>query len=60
MPFALLWAFTLLRAMAFALLRAFALRRATGLCLPTVWHVVRVGALWPGLEGKLLRLSGLQ
>ena len=47
-PFALMWAFTLLRAMAVALLRAFALQRAMGLCLPSVWQVVRVGALWPG------------
>ena len=54
LPFALVWAFALLRAMAFALLRAM------GPCLPSVWHVVRVGALWPGTKGKLLRLSGLQ
>ena len=47
-PFALLWAFALLGAMAFALLRAFALPRAMGPFLPSVWHVVRVGALWPG------------
>ena len=66
LPFALVWAFALRRAIpfallwAFALLRAFALPRAMGLCLPSVWHVVRVGALWPGTEGKLLRLSGLQ
>ena len=65
-PFALLWAFALLRAFAllwafaFALLRAFALPRAMGLCLPSVWHVVRVGALWPGTESKLMRLRGLQ
>ena len=66
MPFALLWAFALRRTMPFALLwalallRALALRRAMGLCLPSVWHVVHVRALWPGTEGKLLRLSGLQ
>ena len=53
-PFAMLWAF------AFAVLRAFALPMAMGLCLPSVWHVVWVGALWPGTESELLRLRGLQ
>ena len=72
MPFALLWACALLRAFAlrnaipfamlwaFALLRAFALPMAMGLCLPSVWHVVWVRALWPGTESELLRLRGLQ
>ena len=56
-------AFALMRAMAFALLRAlaFALMRALALAFAFgVGHVVQVGALWPGTEGKLLRLSGLQ
>ena len=62
MPFALLraMAFALLWAFAFAVLRAFALPMAMGLCLPSVWHVVWVGALWPGTESELLRLRGLQ
>ena len=47
-PFAMLWAFALLWAFAFAVLRAFALPMAMGLCLPSVWHVIWVGALWPG------------
>ena len=59
-PFAMLWAFALLWAFAFAVLRAFALPMAMGLCLPSVWHVVWVGALWPGTESELLRLRGLQ
>ena len=71
MAFALLWvfamltalAFALLRAMAFALLRplAFALLQALAFAFVFgVGHVVQVGALWPGTEGTLLRLSGLQ
>ena len=59
-PFAMLWGFALLWAFAFAVLRAFALPMAMGLCLPSVWHVVWVGAQWPGTEGELLRLGGLQ
>ena len=59
-PFAMLWAFALLWAFAFAVLRAFALPMAMGLCLPSVWHVVWVGALWPWTESELLRLRGLQ
>ena len=59
-PFAMLWAFALLWAFAFAVLRAFALPMAMGLCLPSAWHVVWVGALWPGTESELLRLRGLQ
>ena len=49
-PFAMLWAFALLWAFAFAVLRAFALPMVMGLCLPSVWHVVWVGALWPETE----------
>ena len=48
-------AFALLRALAFALLRALTVAFAFG-----AGHVVQVGAMWPGTEGELLWLGGLQ